>query len=115
MATDSPQVTTLGDDTFDFALDAFELDGSSPSHDWTFLLNPNAPAFAPPWIVTNEQQQRKIDDAMSLLHHCATVNDSDSLAEAEASDISKVDKGIERYLDQVGRACRQGLQRKLAA
>jgi hypothetical protein len=46
-------------------------------------LNPNAPAFVPAWQVTDPDEARRVDDICRTLHHFATVNDTETLLEAE--------------------------------
>merc|ERR1712113_292532 len=46
------------------------------------MLNPNAPAFVPSYVVTDDEVNTRIDDAMAFFHHLTTVNDSEALNEA---------------------------------
>ena len=71
----SPSFTTI---TSDADITALDLDANTMSG-----LNPNAPAFVPSWQVTDSTEQRKVDDAMSMMHHFVTVNDTETLLEAE--------------------------------
>jgi len=51
-------------------------------------LNPNAAPFVPAynvpaWMVTEAGSQRRVDDAMRSFHHLASVNDTETLLQAQ--------------------------------
>uniref|UniRef100_A0A7S4MRR1 Uncharacterized protein n=1 Tax=Prymnesium polylepis TaxID=72548 RepID=A0A7S4MRR1_9EUKA len=47
-------------------------------------LNPDAPSFVPSYAfaLAEASEARRIDEAMALFHHLATVNDTETLCEA---------------------------------
>lgn len=47
-------------------------------------LNPDAPSFVPSYAfaLAEASEARRIDEAMALFHHLATVNDTETLGEA---------------------------------